>query len=153
MRMLSLGELIEFFEIIESPCLEDSDMLIWDLNEPEIIDDFEGPLPGETLEEPEYLEDLEDFEYPDTDYLEDLEIYYEDILDEYMSETYPEYEEMDEIPFPVEQDYEKEILELLNLLEQERPDEKEILKLLDAELNQRPENINIRQNPYPQRSP
>ena len=138
--MLSLGELIEFFEIIESPCLEDSDMLIWDLNEPEIIDDFEGPLPEEMLEEPEYLED---FEYPDTDYPEDPEIYYEDIPYEYLSETYSEYYEMDKIPFPVEEDYEKEILELLNLLEQERPDEKEILELLNLLEQERPDEKEI----------
>ena len=128
MRMLSLGELIEFFESIDSPYLDDSEMPIWDLwdlwdlNEPKIIDDFEEAV-QQLADEPECLGDPEiDYDFEDT------------VPPEYLPEMYSEYKEKDDVQFPIEEEDEKEILELLNLLEHERPDEKEILELLDAEL-------------------
>ncbi|MGB9868689.1 hypothetical protein [Methanothermobacter sp.] len=147
MRMLSLGELIDFFESIGSSCLNNSDMPVWDLNPPEILDDefYEEPMP-EMMDEPEDLVEDPEPDYDGSDlapeeYLMDPDDLYEyineeDINDYKTSERkITDEKEILELLNQLKQEHpdEKEILELLNQLEQEHPDEKEILELLDYE--------------------
>ncbi|MCG2828542.1 hypothetical protein, partial [Methanothermobacter sp. K4] len=134
MRMLNLGELIDFFESIGAPCLDNSEMPVWDLNEPETSDDecyveddesYEEPMPR-MMDEPDDVMDPEP-DYDESDLAPEEYLMDPEYMDEYIDEEYEFYEEY----IKRKKNPDEEILELLNQLEQDQPDEKEILELLN----------------------